>query len=129
MVRQTILVADGADEALEATRDADLFVRLELREADHHVGLEHFAVDHVAVTSTLVEGLDAARVVVRDAEDGLAALRHGRQQAPGAEVELDGVAVAALIDTPDATQWIARHDVETQVARPHGDAPLAVEGL
>ena len=44
VVGEAVLVPHHADEALESAGDPDLFVGLELREADHGVRLEHVAV-------------------------------------------------------------------------------------
>ena len=49
MVRQVRLVAVDADHVLQAPRQPGLLVRLELRQVEHHVGLDRLAGDQVLV--------------------------------------------------------------------------------
>src|SRR4030095_4734087 len=68
VMREAVLVRDRAHEPLEAARDPHLLVGLELAQAHDRVGLEHRAVDDVAVRPVPVMELRARRIVVRDAE-------------------------------------------------------------
>ena len=126
VVCEAVLAADASDEALEPAVDSHLLMGLELGEADHHVGLEHPAVDHVAMSAALVKRLDATGIIVGAAKDGITRRRPRRGQALASRVELDVVSSTAtpLVHVEPVPKGLNQIDA----ARLH-ITPACTEGL
>jgi hypothetical protein len=129
VVSQAILVTDRSDTPLDRTRDADLFVGLELRQADDDIRLQHLPAHDIDMFSSRVKLGCASGVVVRDPVRRSTVLRDWAQQAAPAEIDRDRTSLVPLLKGANGAEEGTLGHIQPQIHGTHGLPNRAVEIL